>query len=125
MIAQLFLAVVTTPGFWTILGLICVPLFVALNGIFVAAEFSLVALRKTQVEEMSRHELSGINAVREATANLDRSIAATQLGITLASLALGWIGEPAVAQLISPIFHFLPGAWSAVAIHTTASGIAF
>ena len=58
-------------------------------------------------------------------ANLDRSIAATQLGITLASLSLGWAGEPALAYLFEPMFAFLPATWKATAAHTLASVIAF
>ena len=66
---------------WTTLGLLSIPLLVALNGLFVAAEFALVAVRKTRVEELVRRGQQGAKAVEEATANLDRSIAATQLGI--------------------------------------------
>src|SRR5215510_11899836 len=92
---------------WSTLGLLCIPLLVALNGLFVAAEFALVAVRKTRVEEMVRRGEQGARAVAEATANLDRAIAATQLGITLASIALGWVGEPAQARLLEPVFRFL------------------
>ena len=68
------------------------PLLVALNAFFVAAEFALVAVRRTRVEEMVNARLVGAMAVRQAINHLDDAIAATQLGITLASLALGWIG---------------------------------
>ena len=110
---------------WTALGLLSVPLLVALNGLFVAAEFALVAVRKTRVEEMVRQGRHGAGAVEEATANLDRSIAATQLGITLASIALGWVGEPALARMLEPVFRFLPGALGAAATHSVAVGFAF
>src|SRR5437764_523246 len=110
---------------WTALALLSVPALVVLNGFFVAAEFALVAVRKTRVEEMVRQGVSQAGAVQDAVANLDRSIAATQLGITLASIALGWVGEPALARLLHPLFEDLPGAWSAAATHTAATVVAF
>jgi putative hemolysin len=110
---------------WSVLGLLSVPLFVVLNGLFVAAEFALVAVRKTRVEEMVHQGKKGAKGVEAAVANLDRSIAATQLGITLASLALGWAGEPTLAHLFEPIFGFLPATWRETAAHSMASVIAF
>jgi CBS domain containing-hemolysin-like protein len=107
------------------LRLSAVPLLVVLNGLFVAAEFALVAVRKTRVEEMVRHGQSGAKVLEGALRRLDRSIAATQLGITLASLALGWIAEPALADLLEPLFAFLPGGWSAAATHSAAVAVAF
>jgi putative hemolysin len=114
-----------TSWLWDALSLLSVPLLVALNGLFVAAEFALVAVRKTRVEEMVRQGRKGAKVVAEATAHLDRSIAATQLGITLASIALGWIGEPALARLLDPFFDLLADLWSALATHTVATGVAF
>ena len=84
---------------WTALALLAVPALVALNGFFVAAEFALVAVRKTRVEEMVRQGVGGAKAVEVAVSHLDHVIAATQLGITLASIALGWVGEPALARV--------------------------
>lgn len=110
---------------WDLVALLCIPALMALNGFFVAAEFSLVAVRKTQVEEMVRIGLKGAQAVEAALIRLDRSLAATQLGITLASLTLGWIGEPALANLLQPLFASLPGGWSSVATHTAAVALAF
>ena len=110
---------------WDVLGLLTVPALVVLNGLFVAAEFALVAVRKTRIEEMVRRGLPGARAAESAINRLDRSIAATQLGITLASLALGWVAEPALADLLEPLFGFLPGGWSAAATHSTAVVVAF
>jgi len=73
-----------------------VILLVLANGFFVAAEFSLVSVRRTRIAELAAHGNSSAKAVQEAISNPDRVIAATQLGITLASLGLGWIGEPAL-----------------------------
>jgi CBS domain containing-hemolysin-like protein len=109
----------------SVLGLLSIPVLVALNGLFVAAEFSLVAVRRTRVEELVKRGVKGARAVETAVAHLDRSIAATQLGITLASIALGWIGEPALARLLGPLFRFLPAGWSDVATHSAATAVAF
>lgn len=109
---------------WPVLGLLAVPALVALNGFFVAAEFSLVAIRRTRVEEMVNSGVHGARSVDAATDHLERAIAATQLGITLASLALGWIGEPTLARLLEPILAGL-GPWAVAAAHTTAVTIAF
>jgi CBS domain containing-hemolysin-like protein len=118
---------VVTEDHWVIdlLRLSVVPLLVLLNGLFVAAEFALVAVRKTRVEEMVRSGLKRAKAAEAAIDRLDRSIAATQLGITLASLALGWVAEPALAHLLEPLFGFLPGSWTAAAGHTAAVAVAF
>ncbi|HPM83424.1 MAG TPA: hemolysin family protein [Candidatus Anammoximicrobium sp.] len=110
---------------WAWLGLLTIPLFVAINGFFVAAEFALVAVRKTRVEEMVHHGQAGAKAVEIGVDNLDRTIAATQLGITLASIALGWIGEPAVAKLLEPVFAVIPHTWRGVTSHSVAFGLGF
>jgi CBS domain containing-hemolysin-like protein len=102
-----------------------IPALVALNGLFVAAEFALVAVRKTQIEELVRQGHAGAKTAEAAINRLDRSIAATQLGVTLASIGLGWMGEPALANLLQPLFQAIPGAWSAVATHSAATLVAF
>ena len=108
-----------------LLGLLSVPALVALNGLFVAAEFALVSVRRTRVEEMVQQGVKGARSVEKAIGNLNRSIAATQLGITLTSIGLGWSGEPALARLLDPLFAFLPEAWSLVTAHSLATAIAF
>ena len=110
---------------WTTLGVLAVPLLVLVNAMFVAAEFSLVSVRRTRVEEMLKARRVGSVAVKNAIDHLDDAIAATQLGITLASLALGWIGEPCVARLLQPLLEFLPGRWSVAASHGLATAVAF
>jgi CBS domain containing-hemolysin-like protein len=110
---------------WEPLELLSIPVLVALNGFFVAAEFSLVALRKTKVEEMVQQGVRRAKAVAAATENLGRTIAATQLGITLASIALGWVGEPALARLLAPTFESLPEAWHGAVLHTVATSVDF
>ena len=111
---------------WTVAGLLAVPALVALNGFFVAAEFALVAVRRTRVEELVNQGTAGAKAALDAITHLDRTIAATQLGITLASIALGWVGEPALARLVGPLVEVvLPVAWVAVAAHAIAFTLAF
>ena len=82
-------------------------LLVALNGFFVAAEFGLVKLRQTRVQTLAeKHGLRG-KLLAKVHGRLDAYLSACQLGITLASLGLGWIGEPAFAKLLNPVFHLL------------------
>lgn len=93
----------------TAIGLLAVLALVFMNGFFVAAEFSFVGARRTRIAQLAQEGNSGARAAQSAMTHLDRYIAATQLGITLASLGLGWIGEPAVAHLFEPLFdRFLP-----------------
>jgi CBS domain containing-hemolysin-like protein len=105
---------------WDLAGLLLVPALVVVNGLFVAAEFALVAVRKTQVEELVSKGRKGARAVEAAIRHLDRTIAATQLGVTLASLGLGWISEKALAHRLES----LPGTWSDVVKHSVATVVA-
>jgi CBS domain containing-hemolysin-like protein len=82
------------------LKLLAVLVLVLLNGFFVASEFALVAARRSKIDQMVEEGDGKARIVQGALKDLDRYISATQLGITLASLALGWIGEPALAALI-------------------------
>jgi CBS domain containing-hemolysin-like protein len=108
-----------------ILGLASVVLLVLANAFFVAAEFALVGARRTRLEEMARSGDRKAQLAHRAVTHLDRYISATQLGITLASLGLGWIGEPALARLIDNGFTWLPDFAATIATHTVAVIIAF
>ena len=108
-----------------VLQLVLVLAFVGLNGFFVAAEFALVTVRWTRVEELVQEGRFGAVSVRDAIEKLDDTIAATQLGITFSSLALGWLGEPALAHLVEPLFVALPGAWAPAVTHGAAVALAF
>jgi CBS domain containing-hemolysin-like protein len=110
---------------WDVVALLSVPALVVLNGLFVAAEFALVSVRKTRVEELVQQGVAGAKAVEHALNNLGRSIAATQLGITLASIGLGFVGEPALADLLAPLFGLLPAGWQGAATHSAATLLAF
>jgi putative hemolysin len=107
-----------------LLLLLAIPALVFLNGFFVAAEFALVAVRKTQVEELVRQGMRRAKLVRKQIQHIDQAVAACQLGITVASLLLGWVGEWSLAQLIRPAFGFLPAGWQGTATHTLATVLA-
>jgi putative hemolysin len=95
------------------------------NGFFVAAEFSLVAVRRSRVTELVASGRSDARALQRAVDHLDAYLAGTQLGITISSLALGWIGEPALAHMIEPWLSGIPG-WPAFAgSHAIAVVFAF
>ncbi len=115
----------TTSGTSVVIGLIVVVLLVLANAYFVATEFALVSSRKTRLDEMIRAGNRKATLARRAIQSLARSISATQLGITLASLGLGWVGEPAVAHLIEGWFRGLPPSIAGIATHTIATIIAF
>ena len=108
-----------------LLKLFIVVLLVLANGFFVAAEFSLVSVRRTRIAELVSRGNTSAEAVQKAIENPDRVIAATQLGITLASLSLGWIGEPALAHLILPVVNLFPNAVQSEVSHSISAGIAF
>ncbi|HET7711915.1 MAG TPA: hemolysin family protein [Thermoanaerobaculia bacterium] len=99
-------------------------LFVLANGFFVAAEFAIVKVRPTQLSALVTKGSSRARMARRLTKDLDAYLSATQLGITLASLALGWIGEPAFARLIEPLFA-RAGSASAAYAHSISATIAF
>jgi CBS domain containing-hemolysin-like protein len=102
-----------------------VVVLVLANAFFVAAEFALVGARKTRLDELARTGDGKARLARRAVQSLDRYISATQLGITLASLGLGWIGEPALAHVIEGGFAWLPAPAAAIATHAVASVVAF
>jgi CBS domain containing-hemolysin-like protein len=95
------------------------------NGFFVAAEFSIVTVRKTRVDQLIAEGHRGARAVRRAVSAPDRFIAATQLGITMASLGLGWMAEPALASIFEPALTFLPLPIAATTSHSIAVAVAF
>ncbi|WP_175943265.1 hemolysin family protein [Burkholderia pyrrocinia] len=107
-----------------IFALIGALFLVALNGFFVAAEFGLVKLRATRVKTLARkHGLRG-RILGIVHGRLDAYLSACQLGITLASLGLGWVGEPAFAQLLSPLLDLI-GVQSERVVHLISLVFAF
>jgi putative hemolysin len=110
----------------TVFSLVAVLILVLLNGFFVAAEFALVSVRKSRIDQLVLEGSVRARRVQNAITHLDTYIAATQLGITMASLALGFIGEPAIASLIEPLLaRFLPPAGAFFTSHGLALVIAF
>src|SRR5919198_3317140 len=105
--------------------IVAVLALVFANGFFVAAEFAIVTVRKTRIDQLIAEGHPGARAVRRAVTNPDAYIAATQLGITMASLGLGWLGEPALASTLQPLFGFAPAAIAETTAHSLAVTIAF
>jgi putative hemolysin len=110
----------------SVLGIAAVLVLVLLNGFFVAAEFALVSVRKSRIDQLANEGNRRARGVQKALEHLDAYIAATQLGITMASLALGFVGEPAAAHLIEPLFApFLPPKEAFITSHGVAIALAF
>jgi putative hemolysin len=95
------------------------------NGFFVAAEFALVTVRKTRIDQLIAEGSSLARPVRRAITDPDSYIAATQLAITMTSLGLGWIGEPAVSSIIQPALGLLPVPLRAATSHTLSVALGF
>ena len=100
-------------------------LLVAANGFFVAAEFSLVGARRTRIEALARKGSRPARLAQHAIQHLDHYISGTQLGITLSSLALGWLGEETIASFLIQIFQGLGSPWNIIASHAVAATVAF
>jgi len=109
----------------TTVQILAIPLLLLGNAFFVMAEFSLVTVRRTRLEELAAKKTLGVSFALEATLRIDRTIAATQVGISMTSLALGWVGEPGVARAIQPWFWFVPDRWAPLAAHGIATALAF
>ena len=106
-------------------GLLIILLLVLMNGCFVAAEFALVTVRWTRIEELVDQGVLGARLVQMATERMENMIAATQLGITLCSLGVGWLGEPAVARMLQPVVAAWHLPWGPVFVHGAAIAISF
>src|SRR5215472_9151458 len=98
-------------------------LLIAANAFFVAAEFALVSVRDTRIHQLIAARRIGARTVQKLHNNFDDVLLMVQLGVTVASLALGWIGEPTVEALLEPWMGHLPNA--AVYAHVIATVIAF
>ena len=110
---------------WVALG--AAVLLVLANGFFVAVEFALVKVRSTQLEALAAQGKAGANSALTMRKSLDTWLSASQVGITLASLALGWVGEPAFEHLLAPVMLKLaPDNAAAKAVaHTAGVVLAF
>src|SRR5918997_525517 len=106
-------------------GLVTVVVLVLANGFFVATEFAIVAVRRSRLEQLAAAGSSRAAAAKDVGGHLDAYIAACQFGITLASLGLGWLGEPAFAHLVEPPLELLIGQFAPAASHGVAVGVSF
>ncbi len=112
-------------GTGDVFGLLAVVALVLANGFFVATEFAIVAVRRSRLEQLAAEGNASARAAQDVVGHLDAYIAACQFGITMASLALGWIGEPAFAHLIEPPMEALVGQFAPAASHAVAVGTSF
>jgi len=108
-----------------LLQIVAVAMLILTNGFFVAAEFALVSMRDTRVEQMIAAGVPGATAVRRLQRDLDSFLPAVQLGVTLCSLALGWIGEPLAAGIFLGWMQGLPHALIFAHIASVTLGFAF
>lgn len=106
------------------LSLPLILFLVLMNGFFVAAEFAMVKVRGSRIDTLASEGHSRAKLASHLTGNLDAYLSACQLGITIASLGLGWIGEPAIARVIEPLFVIF-GFHNEVVIHTVSFILAF
>ena len=109
----------------TALGLVAVVVLVIANGFFVATEFALVSVRRTRIQQLASEGNRRAMTVLDRLSHLDTYIAATQLGITISSLALGWIGEPAVAVLVEDVVHLFHLEVGRTSLHAISFVLAF
>ncbi|ACZ43080.1 protein of unknown function DUF21 [Thermobaculum terrenum ATCC BAA-798] len=107
------------------IALIAAVIFVLANAFFVASEFAIVAVRRSRLEQLASEGNTTAKIALYMVEHLDAYIAACQLGITMASLALGWIGEPAFAHLIEPPLEELVGRFAPQLAHGISIGVAF
>src|ERR671932_829912 len=107
------------------LGLAAVAALVVANGFFVATEFAIVAVRRSRLEQLAAEGHAAAGAAKDVVGHLDTYIAACQLGITMASLALGWIGEPAFSGLVEPPVERLVGPFAHEAARGPSAAVSF
>jgi CBS domain containing-hemolysin-like protein len=110
--------------YFSLLKIFIAVFLILMNGFFVVSEFAIVKIRRTRLEEMARHGSAKAKIALKVTSALDSYLSATQLGITLSSLALGWIGEPAVASLLNPLVQeIVPN--NPILLHTISFAVSF
>jgi CBS domain containing-hemolysin-like protein len=100
-----------------VINLFVIFLLLFANAFFVASEFALVSVRQTRIQQLANEGSKAAELAVGAMDSLDKYIAATQLGITIASIGLGWVGEATLARLIHPLFDLLPNVSSTFASH--------
>lgn len=109
----------------SVLMVILALVLVFLNGFFVLSEFAIVKVRRSKLEELVKNGNSTAKLALKVSHSLDSYLSATQLGITLSSLALGWIGEPAIARILESAFVVVLGQANVILVHSISFVIAF
>src|SRR5574344_1173449 len=107
------------------LKLFVIAFLLLANGFFVAAEFSMVSVRKTRITELTKEGNFSAKLALDALKDLDKFIAAVQLGVTMSSIGLGWVGEATIAELIMPLFGFMNHFAQVTTTHSISIAIAF
>jgi CBS domain containing-hemolysin-like protein len=107
------------------LGLLAALALVCLNGFFVAAEFSMVRVRPAQLQRLVKKGVPGAATALKIAQEIERYLSVSQIGITLASLALGWIGEPAFAGVVGHVWHAITGRDPGMSAHGVGAAVAF
>jgi putative hemolysin len=107
------------------LQLFAVLALVCINAFFSAAEFSLVAVRQSRIRQLVEKGDARAKIVEQLLSDLSQVVSGVQVGITLASLSLGYLGEVTLAKVLSPLLLAIPSPWAAVAAHTIALVMAF
>lgn len=108
-----------------VFNLFVIALLLLSNGFFVASEFAIVKVRKTRIEQLVNEGNKTAVVVMGALKDLDKYIASVQLGVTISSIGLGWVGQDTLARIIEPVFSFLPAMSKTVAAHSLSVSIAF
>ena len=106
-------------------NLFVIALLLLSNGFFVASEFAMVSVRKTRIAQLSKEGHFQAKVALEALKDLDKFIAAVQLGVTISSIGLGWVGESTLVRMVEPLFAFLPANYQIAASHTISVTVAF
>lgn len=104
---------------------VIIAVLLLLNGYFVAAEFAFVKVRKTRMEELNEEGNFDAKLALETLKDLDEFIAAVQVGVTVASIGIGWVGEPTIAKMLVPLLNMLPQGAQAVTAHTISTIVVF
>ncbi len=106
-------------------NLFVIGLLLLSNGFFVAAEFAMVSVRKTRIIQLTNEGNVSAKLALDALKDLDRFVAAVQLGVTISSIGLGWVGEATLVKMILPLFKFFPANYQIATAHTVSITIAF
>jgi CBS domain containing-hemolysin-like protein len=106
-------------------NLFIIAFLLFVNGFFVSAEFALVKVRKTRLEQLCNEGNNNAKIALKLTENMNRMLAAAQLGVTIASIALGWVAEVTIVQLVEPLIRFVPYINGSLAAHAIAVPISF